>query len=83
MKPITAEELDRVFDDGEEDIVQYFDLSTARRPGLEARRVNVDLPQWMISSLDKEASRVGVARQAIIKIWLDERLTQQRQLARA
>ena len=76
MKTIAAEELDRIFDEGNEDVLQYFDLSTATRPGRAIKRVNVDLPQWMIDSLDKEATRVGVARQAVIKLWLAERLDQ-------
>ena len=70
---ITAKELDRRFDDGE-DISVYLDWSKARRPGLEQRRVNVDLPFWMINSLDTEAKRVGVTRQSIMKVWLAERL---------
>jgi hypothetical protein len=70
---ITAEELDRRFDAGE-DISQYLDWENARRPGLEQRRVNVDLPLWMIGSLDREAKRVGVTRQSIVKVWLAERL---------
>jgi len=41
------------------------------------KRVNVDFPAWMIDSLDREASRIGVARQSIIKIWLAERLENQ------
>ncbi len=70
---ITAKELDRRFDAGE-DISEYLDLSKATRPGLEQRRVNVDLPIWMIASLDREAKRVGVTRQSIVKVWLAERL---------
>ena len=70
---ITAKELDRRFDDGE-DISVYLDWSKATRPGLEQRRVNVDLPSWMILSLDTEAKRVGVTRQSIVKVWLAERL---------
>jgi hypothetical protein len=53
-----AKELDRKFDVGE-DITRYLDLSKARRPGHEQRRVNVDFPTWMIESLDREASRLG------------------------
>ena len=45
-----------------------------KRPGLEQRRVNVDLPVWMIGTLDREAERVGVTRQSIVKIWLAERI---------
>ena len=70
---ITAKELDRRFDDGE-DISAYLDWSKANRPGLKQRRVNVDLPTWMINSLDTEAKRVGVTRQSIVKVWLAERL---------
>ena len=70
---ISAEELDRRFDEGE-DISNFLDWKTARRPGLEQRRVNVNLPVWMIESLDGEAKRVGVTRQSIVKVWLAERL---------
>ncbi len=70
---ITAEELDRRFDEGE-DISAYLDWETASRPGLDQRRVNVDLPTWMIDSLDLEARRVGVSRQSVVKLWLAERL---------
>jgi hypothetical protein len=70
---ISAEELDRRFDEGE-DISRFMEWSAARRPGLEQRRVNVDLPHWMIESLDGEAKRVGVTRQSIVKVWLAERL---------
>ncbi|MEX2579111.1 MAG: CopG family antitoxin [Verrucomicrobiales bacterium] len=70
---ITAEELDRRFDEGE-DISRYLDWSKAKRPFLEQRRVNVDLPAWMIDSLDSEAKRIGVTRQSIVKVWLSERI---------
>lgn len=50
------------------------DLSTIKRHNQTQRRVNVDFPAWMIDSLDKEAGKVGVTRQSIIKIWLAERL---------
>ena len=68
-----AEELDKKFDD-EENIINHLDLTKARRPNQEQKRVNVDFPIWMIQSLDKEAKRLGVPRQSIIKIWLAERL---------
>ena len=70
---ITAKELDRRFDAGE-DVSEYLDWSTAKRPGLEQRRVNVDLPNWMIASLDQEAERIGVTRQSIMKVWMSERI---------
>ena len=69
-----ASELDKKFDDGVEDIIDALDLSTAIRPNKEQRRVNVDFPLWMVQSLDREASRLGVTRQSIIKIWIAERL---------
>jgi hypothetical protein len=70
---ITAEELDRRFDDGE-DITEFLNLDQAFRPNLEQRRVNLDLPNWMIASLDREAKRVGVTRQSIMKVWMSERI---------
>jgi hypothetical protein len=68
-----ASELDEKFDEGQ-DISEFIDLSQARRPGQEQKRVNVDFPIWMIHRLDKEAKRLGVPRQSIIKIWIAERL---------
>lgn len=68
-----ASEFDRKFDDGK-DVTAELDVSKARRPRLEQRRVNVDFPLWMIESLDREAKRLGVTRQSIIKVWIAERL---------
>lgn len=68
-----AKDFDRKFDRGE-DVTADLNLAKARRPGEEQRRVNVDFPVWMIESLDREARRLGVPRQSIIKIWLAERL---------
>jgi hypothetical protein len=70
-----AEEFDQRFDRGE-DVTSELDLAGARRPGFEQRRVNVDFPVWMIESLDREARRLGVTRQSIIKVWIAERLEQ-------
>ncbi len=75
-KRISAEELDRLFDEGSDEIDQYIDWDSARRPNQEAKRVNVDFPQWMVTKLDKEAARLGVSRQALIKMWLADRLDQ-------
>ena len=72
-KAITAAELDEKFDNGE-DVSEYFDWSKARRPDQEARRVNVDFPAWMVRDLDKEAGRLGVTRQSLIKMWIAEKL---------
>jgi hypothetical protein len=69
-----AEELDKIFDEGKEDILPYLDLAKAVRPGHAAKRVNVDFPEWMLSRLDLEADRLGVPRQSLIKIWIGERL---------
>ena len=68
-----AKELDEKFDEGKS-VLEHLDLLKARRPNQEQKRVNVDFPLWMIQSLDKEAKRLGVPRQSIIKIWLAERL---------
>ena len=68
-----AKEFDKRFDDGE-DVSRYLDVSKARRPAQDQKRVNVDFPVWMIHLLDKEAKRLGVPRQSIIKLWVAERL---------
>jgi len=68
-----AKTFDHKFDEGE-DITDVLDLAKARRPQQEQKRVNVDFPTWMVERLDKEARRVGVTRQSIIKVWLAERL---------
>jgi hypothetical protein len=68
-----ANEFDKKFDDGD-DILNALDLSKAKRIMQDQKRVNVDFPAWMIESLDREAGRVGVTRQSIIKVWLAERL---------
>ncbi len=70
-----AKSFDAKFDKGE-DVTRVLDLSKARRPLQEQRRVNVDFPTWMIESLDREAGRLGVTRQSVIKVWLAERLEQ-------
>lgn len=68
-----AKDLDKKFDNGE-DITKYLDLSRAKRPGQVQKRVNVDFPEWMITSLDREARKLGVTRQSIIKFWIAEKL---------
>ncbi len=75
---MTARQFDERFDRGE-DISAFVDTSTIKRPGLEARRVNVDFPEWVIHSLDKESKLIGVSRQALIKLWISERLQEERQ----
>ena len=70
-----AKTFDRKFNEGK-DITDALDLAKARRPLQEQKRVNVDFPTWMVNRLDREAKRVGVTRQSIIKVWLAERLEQ-------
>lgn len=71
---ITAEEFDRLFDEGQTDMTPYLDLSSVQRSTRIQKRVNVDFPAWMVKSLDREARRLGVTRQSLIKMWLAERL---------
>ena len=79
MKTISAEEFDNKFDNGE-DILPYIDLSSKMTKSefekelFAIKKVNVDLPSWAIASLDKEAKRMGVTRQSIIKMWLIQKL---------
>ncbi len=68
-----AKDFDQAFDKSE-DVMAYLDLSRMHRPELTQKRVNVDFPVWMIHKLDREAKRLGVTRQSVIKMWLAERL---------
>ncbi|TAN03664.1 MAG: CopG family transcriptional regulator [Rhodanobacteraceae bacterium] len=70
-----AKAFDRKFESGA-DIIADLDLARASRPQLVQKRVNVDFPNWMVDRLDKEAKRLGVTRQSVIKVWLSERLEQ-------
>jgi hypothetical protein len=69
-----AKDFEKRFDDNESDIVDQLDLATLKRPNQTQKRVNVDFPAWMVDSLDREAGKLGVTRQSIIKVWLAERL---------
>ena len=69
-----ASELDKKFDDNKEDILQHFDTSQVKVLNASAQQVNMEFPLWMIESLDREAKHIGVSRQAIIKIWLADKL---------
>lgn len=66
-----AKNFDETFDAGES-VFDQLDLSKARRPAQEQKRVNVDFPLWVVNELDKEAKRLGVPRQALIKLWIAE-----------
>ena len=68
-----AAKFDEEFDNGES-VIDYLDLKNIRKPNLELKRINIDIPVWIVESLDKEAKRIGISRQAIIKMWLAEHL---------
>ena len=70
-----AKDFEKKFDE-DIDITQSLDLSKAKRVLQEQKRVNVDFPTWMVESLDREAGKLGVTRQSIIKVWLADRLEQ-------
>ena len=70
VKRITAEEFDRKADNGE-DITPYLDFKKA----VVVMRVNVDFPAWMVKRLDREATKLNISRQAVIKMWLHDRLS--------
>lgn len=69
-----ARDLDKKFDQDNEDVLDSFDLEKATRPNHDPKRVNVDFPSWMVQSLDKEANRLGVTRQSLIKMWVADKL---------
>ncbi len=69
-----AKDFDKKFDDNKQDIIGDLNLSSVKRPNQKQKRINVDFPSWVIDSLDREAGRIGVTRQSIIKLWLVERL---------
>jgi hypothetical protein len=68
-----ATEFDERFDAGE-DVSASVDWSKARRLNVEAKRVNVDFPTWVVTGLDRQAQKLGITRQALIKMWIAERL---------
>ena len=79
---ITSENLEELFDEGC-DVTGFFDFDSAVvvEGRTETKRVNVDMPIWMVEALDKEAKRVGIGRQAVIKMWLAERRLSRRAAA--
>ena len=68
-----ATEFERKFDAGE-DVSGHVDWSKAKRPNEQRKRVNVDFPVWVVDGLDRQARHLGVTRQALIKLWIAERL---------
>ena len=71
---IEAEDFDKKFDEGKEDIIEYLDFAQIRQPGYERKQVNVSFPLWMVKALEVEAHRLGISCQSLIKIWIAERL---------
>lgn len=76
MATITTEKIDKLFDEGK-DVLQFADEQSIERPHLAQRRVSVDMVLPMIDALDREAARIGINRQALIKVWLQERLDEE------
>jgi hypothetical protein len=70
-----ASEFDRLFEAGE-DVAGYLDKSRINRPGLEQRRITVDIPAWMVHQLDREAMRLGITRQSVIKMWIAQKIAE-------
>ncbi len=77
-KELPAEKLDEMFDSGSDEIDDYIDYSSTRHLNLELKRINCDFPAWMVNALDMEAKRLGIARLAVLKTWVAERITSAR-----
>lgn len=70
------EELDRIFEAGDESILDYADMTTLRKPNRERdvmKAMSIQLPSWLVDTLDREAGRMGISRQDVLKVWLVER----------
>jgi macrodomain Ter protein organizer (MatP/YcbG family) len=80
MKKVKARYFDAAFERGE-DITKYLDKTKARRVNAELKRVNIDFPVWVIESLDKEARRLGITRQSLVKMWIAEKFKEDKQAA--
>jgi len=77
LKSTTASKFDQKFDDGE-DILEFLDLDNIIKPGNEPKRVSVDFPTWMVHELDKVSKKLGVTRQSVIKVFISEKLKEER-----
>ncbi len=71
-----TEDFDKIFDDGEESVIPYLDMTTIRRPNRE--NVSINFPMWMIESIDRESAKLGIERQSLIKLWLADKLPDKR-----
>ena len=81
MKKVKAKDFDAAFDRGE-DVSKFLDKSKTRRVNAELKRVNIDFPVWVVSSLDKEARRLGITRQSLVKMWIAEKFKQDNQASK-
>jgi len=68
-----AKQFDKKFESGE-DLTNDLDLSKARRVNQKPKRVNIDFPTWVVEDLDKHSKRLGITRQALVKVWIAEKL---------
>ena len=80
MKKVKAKDFDAAFDRGD-DVSEYLDKTKARRVNAQLKRVNIDFPVWVIASLDKEARRLGITRQSLVKMWIAEKFDKDNQSA--
>lgn len=71
---ISAEEFDRIFDEGEEDVLQYFDMDNIRRPGRETRTVAVDLPVRVLEAVEQQSQATGSSVSELLELWIEERV---------
>ena len=71
-KKTKAKDFDQAFDKGE-DVSQYLEQASARHVNHQLKRVNIDFPLWVVESLDREARRLGVSRQSLVKMWIAQR----------
>ncbi|WP_162341221.1 type II toxin-antitoxin system BrnA family antitoxin [Cyclobacterium salsum] len=72
-KSIIAIEFDEKFE-RQENLVPYLQIDKRSKPGLKARRVSVDFPEWMVQELDRAAQKLGVSRQSLIKVFISDKL---------
>jgi len=72
-----AKDFDKKFESGE-DLTKQLDFSKARRVNQESKRVNIDFPVWVVGQLDKQSKRLGITRQALVKVWIAEKLKEER-----
>jgi hypothetical protein len=72
-----AKDFDNKFESGE-DLTNQLNFSKARRVNQESKRVNIEFPLWVVGQLDKQSKRLGIIRQALVKVWIAEKLKEER-----